>query len=59
MYQCSNFVVRLQITMTQKEGCRVYGVLKVNKVAGNFHIAPGKSFQQHHVHGSYENLKKW
>jgi hypothetical protein len=22
----------------------------VNKVAGNFHFAPGKSFQQHHVH---------
>jgi len=22
----------------------------VNKVAGNFHFAPGKSFQQHHMH---------
>lgn len=22
----------------------------MNKVAGNFHFAPGKSFQQHHVH---------
>ena len=22
-----------------------------NKVAGNFHFAPGKSFNQHHVHG--------
>ncbi|KAI0237071.1 Endoplasmic reticulum-Golgi intermediate compartment protein 3 [Lamellibrachia satsuma] len=32
------------------EGCRIYGYLEVNKVAGNFHIAPGKSFQQHHVH---------
>ena len=21
------------------------------QVAGNFHIAPGRSFQQHHVHG--------
>ena len=21
------------------------------QVAGNFHFAPGKSFQQHHVHG--------
>eukprot|EP00117_Sycon_ciliatum_P003897 scpid68113/ scgid8497/ Endoplasmic reticulum-Golgi intermediate compartment protein 3 len=32
------------------EGCRVHGFLEVNKVAGNFHFAPGKSFQQHHVH---------
>ncbi|CAF4842736.1 unnamed protein product, partial [Rotaria sp. Silwood2] len=32
------------------EGCRVHGYLEVNKVAGNFHIAPGQSFQQHHVH---------
>ena len=22
-----------------------------SQVAGNFHFAPGKSFQQHHVHG--------
>lgn len=32
------------------EGCRIYGFLEVNKVAGNFHFAPGKSFQQAHVH---------
>lgn len=32
------------------EGCMVYGFIEVNKVAGNFHFAPGKSFQQHHVH---------
>ncbi|XP_064597397.1 endoplasmic reticulum-Golgi intermediate compartment protein 3-like [Liolophura sinensis] len=37
--------------MSQKnEGCQVMGYLQVNKVAGNFHFAPGKSFQQHHVH---------
>jgi len=34
----------------QNEGCRVFGYLEVSKVAGNFHIAPGKSFQQQHVH---------
>ncbi len=28
------------------EGCNVYGHLEVNKVAGNFHFAPGNSFQQ-------------
>jgi len=34
----------------QGEGCEVYGYLEVNKVAGNFHFAPGKSFQQHSMH---------
>ena len=27
------------------EGCSLYGFLEVNKVAGNFHLAPGKAFQ--------------
>jgi len=43
------------------EGCQVYGYLLVNKVAGNFHFAPGKSFQQHHMHvhdlQPFRNLK--
>jgi len=32
------------------QGCRVYGQLTVNKVAGNFHIAPGRSFQSGSMH---------
>lgn len=32
------------------EGCRLYGHVEVNKVAGNIHVAPGKSFQQQHMH---------
>jgi hypothetical protein len=32
------------------EGCQIYGHILVNKVAGNFHFAPGKSFQAHHMH---------
>lgn len=32
------------------EGCRVHGFLHVNKVQGNFHFAPGKSFQTDHMH---------
>lgn len=28
-----------------KEGCNLVGFLEVNKVAGNFHLAPGKAFQ--------------
>mmetsp|Transcript_19586 Transcript_19586/g.41379 ORF Transcript_19586/g.41379 Transcript_19586/m.41379 type:complete len:399 (-) Transcript_19586:222-1418(-) len=27
------------------EGCSLFGFLEVHKVAGNFHIAPGKAFQ--------------
>jgi hypothetical protein len=32
------------------EGCNVYGHIMVNKVAGNFHFAPGKSFQHSNMH---------
>eukprot|EP00163_Fabomonas_tropica_P018622 TRINITY_DN33008_c0_g1_i1.p1 TRINITY_DN33008_c0_g1~~TRINITY_DN33008_c0_g1_i1.p1 ORF type:complete len:349 (-),score=97.88 TRINITY_DN33008_c0_g1_i1:77-1099(-) len=34
------------------EGCEMYGYFEVQKVAGNFHFAPGRSFQhsQWHVH---------
>ncbi len=32
------------------EGCQIYGHIEVNKVAGNFHFAPGKSFQQGAMH---------
>ena len=31
-------------------GCNIYGHVEVNKVAGNLHIAPGKSFQANHMH---------
>ena len=34
-----------------KEGCKAKGYIEVNKVGGNIHFAPGKSFQQHNVHG--------
>ena len=34
----------------RNEGCHIHGQLQVNKVAGNFHIAPGKSYQQGRVH---------
>ncbi|CAG8559207.1 6375_t:CDS:2 [Acaulospora morrowiae] len=33
-----------------KEGCNVAGSVMVNKVAGNFHLAPGKSYQQNNFH---------
>jgi len=38
---------------SKREGCNVHGYLLVNKVAGNFHFAPGRSVQQAqgaHIH---------
>jgi len=43
----------------QGEGCQIYGYLLVNKVAGNFHFAPGKSFQQHNMHVHDLQPLKW
>lgn len=36
----------------RREGCRIEGSIRVNKVVGNFHFAPGKSFSNGmtHVH---------
>ena len=45
-----------KLTEQLNEGCKVTGFLQVSKVAGNFHFAPGKSFQQHSVHGNRENV---
>jgi len=36
--------------LARGDGCNMYGYLEVNKVAGNFHFAPGKSFQHAHMH---------
>ncbi|XP_035659537.1 endoplasmic reticulum-Golgi intermediate compartment protein 3-like [Branchiostoma floridae] len=48
--QCKREGWSEKLKQQKNEGCQVYGYLEVNKVAGNFHFAPGKSFQQHHVH---------
>ncbi|KAL1925789.1 uncharacterized protein VTP21DRAFT_672 [Calcarisporiella thermophila] len=39
-----------KIEQQSKEGCNLHGNLILNKVPGNFHIAPGESFQNSHVH---------
>lgn len=49
--QCTREGWKDKLETQRNEGCLVTGHLEVNKVAGNFHFAPGKSFQQHHVHG--------
>ncbi|CAA7401714.1 unnamed protein product [Spirodela intermedia] len=48
--QCKREGFLQRIKDEEGEGCNVYGFLEVNKVAGNFHFAPGKSFQQANVH---------
>ncbi|KAL2232008.1 UNVERIFIED_CONTAM: Endoplasmic reticulum-Golgi intermediate compartment protein 3 [Sesamum indicum] len=48
--QCKREGFLQKIKDEEGEGCNVYGFLDVNKVAGNFHFAPGKSFQQSNVH---------
>jgi len=48
--QCVREGWKDKLNAQKNEGCQVTGYLEVNKVAGNFHFAPGKSFQQHHVH---------
>ena len=50
--QCVDEGWTTQIKDQMNEGCRLYGTIDVSKVAGNFHFAPGKSFQQHSVHGN-------
>ncbi|XP_028406041.1 endoplasmic reticulum-Golgi intermediate compartment protein 3-like [Dendronephthya gigantea] len=48
--QCSREGWKVKLEAQKNEGCEVHGYLEVTKVAGNFHFAPGKSFQQQHIH---------
>ncbi|KAK9219608.1 hypothetical protein WN943_008254 [Citrus x changshan-huyou] len=48
--QCKREGFLQRIKEEEGEGCNIYGFLEVNKVAGNFHFAPGKSFHQSGVH---------
>lgn len=49
--QCVSEGFTEKLDQQTKEGCKVEGYIEVNKVGGNIHFAPGKSFQQHNVHG--------
>jgi hypothetical protein len=44
--QCVDEGVDEETVIHSGEGCHAYGYVEVNKVAGNFHFAPGKSFSQ-------------
>ncbi|KAM7537765.1 hypothetical protein Aperf_G00000068138 [Anoplocephala perfoliata] len=48
--QCQDEKEAGKMGLIGQEGCRLVGRLGVNKVAGSFHIAPGKSFGEGHVH---------
>lgn len=48
--QCKGEGYTEEIAAQQGEGCRVWGDMAINKVAGNVHIAPGKSLQQGAMH---------
>ena len=50
--QCEREHYSEKLDEQREQGCRVEGGFRVNKVVGNFHIAPGRSFSngQMHVH---------
>lgn len=48
--QCKHDVYLDGVKEQEGEGCHVWGKLEVNKVAGNFHFAAGRSFQQGSMH---------
>jgi hypothetical protein len=40
----------LEAMLKAGDGCRLFGHLEVNKVAGSFHVAPGYSYEENHMH---------
>ena len=50
--QCEREHYSEKLEEERTQGCRIVGGFRVNKVIGNFHIAPGRSFSngQMHVH---------
>ncbi|EEP81803.1 conserved hypothetical protein [Uncinocarpus reesii 1704] len=48
--QCEREGYGARIDAQRHEGCRLEGILRVNKVIGNFHIAPGRSFTNGYMH---------
>lgn len=48
--QCYLEIMERKLRYAKKEGCNLHGHFLVNKVAGNFHFSPGKTFQKAHTH---------
>lgn len=50
LHQCKREGFVQKVKEERGEGCNIYGSLEVNKVAGNFHFSPGKSFHYSNFH---------
>ena len=50
MEQCEREHYSEHLDEQRNEGCRIEGGIRVNKVVGNFHIAPGRSFSNGNMH---------
>ncbi|KAH7328874.1 endoplasmic reticulum vesicle transporter-domain-containing protein [Stachybotrys elegans] len=48
--QCEREHYAEKLDAQRDEGCRIQGALRVNKVVGNFHLAPGRSFSSGNMH---------
>ena len=48
--QCEREGYGERLDAQRREGCRIEGGLRVNKVVGNFHVAPGRSFSNGNMH---------
>ncbi|CAG0880914.1 unnamed protein product [Cyprideis torosa] len=48
--QCKDTADAIALQRALSEGCQLRGNLEVNRVGGNFHFAPGKSFVHDHIH---------
>ncbi|KAH6648565.1 endoplasmic reticulum-golgi intermediate compartment protein 3 [Truncatella angustata] len=48
--QCQREHYAEKLDEQRQEGCRIEGGLRVNKVVGNFHFAPGRSFSNGPMH---------
>ena len=58
--QCKNENYKQEFENQLHEGCRMDGYLEVNKVVGQFHFAPGRSFQSQqgmHVHDTSQYIR--
>lgn len=49
LLQCKREGFVQKIKEEEGEGCNIHGMVEVNKVAGNIHFAPGKSFLQSNI----------
>ena len=57
--QCIDDGEAQKLKEQENEGCNIHGKLQINKVGGNIHFAPGKSYTQNsvHAHDLHEYVK--